>query len=149
MQLSLCMLILKIVQTVTVIITQTNHITYLAKVGYFSLKQNPSVQVHYKESSLLHSLLLLYSGNASKTTHDVKKSGEQLCCCSLAPQAFFFVYLFNFGCSWRTCCHVLQLTASPWTTEASTRERWQFGALTNRKASSSNRAPSLSLLYYY
>jgi len=24
---------------------------------------------------------------------------------------------------------VLQLTASPWTTEASTRERWQFGAL--------------------
>jgi len=23
----------------------------------------------------------------------------------------------------------LQLTASPWTTEASTRERWQFGAL--------------------
>jgi len=23
---------------------------------------------------------------------------------------------------------VLQLTASPWTTEASTREKWQFGA---------------------
>jgi len=58
------MLILKIVQTVTVIITQTNHITYLGKVGYFNLKQNPSGQVHYKESSLLHSLLLLYSGNA-------------------------------------------------------------------------------------
>ena len=86
------MLILKIVQTVTVIITQTNHITYLAKVGYFNLKQNPSVQVHHKESNLLHSLLLLYSGNASKTTHDVKKSGEQLCCCSLAPQAFFFSF---------------------------------------------------------
>jgi len=33
---------------------------------------------------------------------------------------------------------VLQLTASPWTTEASTRERWQFGA-TDRKATSSNR----------
>jgi len=44
---------------------------------------------------------------------------------------------------------VLQLTASPWTTEASTSERWQFGALTNRKATSSNRAPSLSSLYYY
>jgi len=40
------MLILKIVQTLTVIITQTNHITYLAKVSYFNLKQNPSVQVH-------------------------------------------------------------------------------------------------------
>ena len=30
--------------------------------------------------------------------------------------------------------HLLQLTASPWTTEESTRERWQFRALTNRKA---------------
>jgi len=68
------MLILKIVQTVTVIITQTNHITYLAKVGYFNLKQNSSVQVHHKESNLLHSLLLLYSGNASKATHDAKKA---------------------------------------------------------------------------
>ena len=44
---------------------------------------------------------------------------------------------------------MLQLTASPWTTEASTRERWQFGALTNRKATSSNRDPSLTSLYYY
>jgi len=44
---------------------------------------------------------------------------------------------------------LLQLTASPWTTEASTSERWQFEALTNRKATSSNRAPSLSSLYYY
>jgi len=44
---------------------------------------------------------------------------------------------------------LLQMTASPWTTETSTRERWQFGALTNRKATSSNRAPSLSSLYYY
>ena len=44
---------------------------------------------------------------------------------------------------------LLQLTASPWTAEASTRERWQFGALTNRKATSSNRAPSTSSLYYY
>jgi len=94
------MLILKIVRTVTVIITQTNHITYLAKVGYFDLKQNPSAQVHYKKSTLLHSLLLLYCGNASKTTHDVSmlftRQGEQPCCCSLAPLAFFFslyVYL--------------------------------------------------------
>jgi len=46
-------------------------------------------------------------------------------------------------------CKVLQLTASPWTTEASTRERWQFGALTNRKATSSSRASSTSSLYYY
>ena len=44
---------------------------------------------------------------------------------------------------------MLQLTASPWTTEASTRERWQFRALTNRKATSSNRDPSLASLYYY
>jgi len=44
---------------------------------------------------------------------------------------------------------VLQLTASPLTTEASTSERWQFGALTNRKATSRNRAPSTSSLYYY
>jgi len=33
-------------------------------------------------------------------------------------------------------------------TEASTSERWQFGALTNRKATTSNRVPSLSSLYY-
>ena len=45
--------------------------------------------------------------------------------------------------------HLLQLTASPWTTEARTRERWHFGALTNRKATSSNRAPSTSSLYFY
>jgi len=44
---------------------------------------------------------------------------------------------------------LLQLTASLWTTEASTRERWPFGALTNMKATSSNRAPSTSSLYYY
>jgi len=44
---------------------------------------------------------------------------------------------------------LLQLTASPLTTEASTSERWQFGALTNRKATSSNRAPSTNSLYYY
>jgi len=43
----------------------------------------------------------------------------------------------------------LQLTASPGTTEESTRERWQFGASTNRKATSINRAPSTSSLYYY
>jgi len=77
------MLILKIVQTVVVIITQTNHITYLAKVDYFNLKQNPSVEVHHKKSSLLHSLLLVYRGNASKTTHDVSmlftRQGEQPC----------------------------------------------------------------------
>ena len=46
-------------------------------------------------------------------------------------------------------CLLLQLTASPWTTEASIRERWQFGASTNRKATSSNRAPSLSSLHCY
>ena len=45
--------------------------------------------------------------------------------------------------------HLLQLTALPWTTEASTRERWQFGAITNRKATSSNRTPSLTSLYDY
>jgi len=90
------MLILKIVQTVIVIITQTNHITYLAKVGYFNLKQNPSAQVHYKESSLLHSLLLLYNGNASKTTHDVNSLLLQF---GSTGFFLFFVYLFNFGCS--------------------------------------------------
>jgi len=96
------MLILKLVQTVTLIITQTNHITYLTKVGYFNLKQNPSVQVHCKKSGLLHSLLLLHSGNASKTTHDVSmlftRQGEQPCCCSLAPLVLFFsffIYLIS------------------------------------------------------
>jgi len=47
---------------------------------------------------------------------------------------------------------LLQLTASPWTTEPSTREIWQFGALTKRKATSSNRDPSListRLHYHY
>jgi len=44
---------------------------------------------------------------------------------------------------------VLQLTASPSATEASISERWQFGALTNRKVTSGNRAPSTSSLYYY
>jgi len=29
------------------------------------------------------------------------------------------------------------------------KQRWQFVALTNRKATSSNRAPSTSSLYYY
>jgi len=88
-----CILIFKIgqTQTVTVSITHTNkekrnHTTYLAKVGYFNLKQNPTVQVHHKESSLLHSLLPLYrlSGKASKTTYDVNKlftrHGEQPGC---------------------------------------------------------------------
>jgi len=77
---------MKIVETVTVIITQTSHTTNQTKVGYFNLKQKPSVQVHHKESRLLHSLLPLYrlSGNASKTTHDVaklfSKQGEQPGC---------------------------------------------------------------------
>jgi len=44
---------------------------------------------------------------------------------------------------------MLQLTVSPWTTVASARERWQFGAFANRKATSSNRTTSLSSLYYY
>ena len=43
---------------------------------------------------------------------------------------------------------LLQLTASPWTTEASTSERWKLGTLTDRKATSSNRAPSVALLLY-
>jgi len=37
----------------------------------------------------------------------------------------------------------MMLTASPLTTESSTSKRWQFGAWTNRKATSSNRALSL------
>jgi len=37
---------------------------------------------------------------------------------------------------------VLQLTACPWTNEASARERWQFWA-SNRKATGSNRDPTL------
>ena len=65
----------------------------------FQPEPNPSVQVHYKQSSLLHSLLLLYSENASKTTHAVTKlftrQGEQPGCYSLAPMAFFFsLYIY-------------------------------------------------------
>jgi len=41
--------------------------------------------------------------------------------------------------------HLLQLIPSPRTTEASA--RWQFGALTNKKATSSNTAISTSSLY--
>jgi len=72
----------------------------------------------------------------------------------------WFKTIFNGGCYWemegftyglspRSLIrrHLLQLTASPWTTEASTSERWQFRALTNRKATSSNRAPSQSSLF--
>ena len=60
-----------------------------------------------------------------------------------------------FRCNWWrnlavvNCILLLQLTASPWTTEASTRETWQFGALTNRNTTSRNRDPSLTSLYYY
>ena len=94
------MLILKIVQTVKVIITQTNHLTYLDKVGYFTLKLNPTVQVHFKESSLLRSLLPLcrLSGNASKTTYDVAKlftkHDEQLGCFKSAWLHWRFFSLF-------------------------------------------------------
>jgi len=42
---------------------------------------------------------------------------------------------------------MLQFAALPRTAEASTRERWRFGALTNRKATSSNRDPSLTSLF--
>jgi len=44
---------------------------------------------------------------------------------------------------------LLQLTASLLTTQASTRERWQFGTSTNRKATNSNRASSTSSLWDY
>jgi len=37
-------------------------------------------------------------------------------------------------------------TVSLWTAKANTRERWQFGALTNGKATTSNRDPSLTSL---
>ena len=60
------------------------------------------MQVHYKEYSLLHNLHILYSGNASKITHDESRlftrQGEQPCCYRLAPLAFFFslfVYLIT------------------------------------------------------
>jgi len=47
----------------------------LVKVRYFNLKQNPSLQTHCNEISLMHSLLQLHriSGNASKTTYDITK----------------------------------------------------------------------------
>ena len=62
-----------------------------------------------------------------------------------------FFHLLTLHCTvvrFASYWHMLQLTASPWTIEVSTREGWHFGALTNRKATSSNRAPSLSSLYY-
>jgi len=57
------------------------------------------------------------------------------------------ILLNHFFAIFKVSRPVLQLTASPWTTEASTRERWQFGALTNRKATSNNREPSLTSLF--
>jgi len=42
---------------------------------------------------------------------------------------------------------MLQLTASPWTIDASTSERWQLGALTNGKGTNSNKDPSLTSLF--
>ena len=68
--------------------------------------------------------------------------------------SLYVIYFIHSGCLSNLCLpwkreHVLQLTASLWTTEASTSERWEFEALTNRKATSSNRSPSLSSLYYY
>jgi len=100
---------LKIVQTqtATVIIIQTNQTTYPSKVGYFNLKQNPTVQAHFKKSSPMHSLLPLSrsSRNATKTTHDVPKlftrHGEQPDCFKSAWLHWlflFFVYLFKLGC---------------------------------------------------
>jgi len=41
-----------------VIITHANHTTYLAKVGLFNMKKNPSAQVHYKKSSIRNNLVL-------------------------------------------------------------------------------------------
>ena len=90
-------------------------------------------------SLIIHTLTLnlqvrpLPFGSRRSSTEDVIERG-------LWP---FYQAPFNIG------RHLLQLTASPWTTEASTRERWKFGALTNRKATSSNRDPSLASLYYY
>jgi len=68
------------------------------------------------------------------------------CCATCFAQIEMFWYNVTIQ---RSHWAMLQLTASPWTTEASTSERWQFRALTNRKATSSNRAPSTSSLYYY
>ena len=45
--------------------------------------------------------------------------------------------------------HLLQVSASPWTIEASTSERWYLAALANRKATSSRRNPSLISLFWY
>jgi len=73
---------------------------YLANVDYFNLKQNPTVQVHFKESSLLHSFLPLCSlaGNASKITYDVTKlfttHGEQPGCFKSAWLHWHFFSLF-------------------------------------------------------
>ena len=82
-----CILIFNIVQiqTVTVIVTQTkkpHQLLYLTKVVYFNLKQNLTVQVHFKESSLLHTLLPLsrLCGNGSKTTKLFTRHGEQPGC---------------------------------------------------------------------
>jgi len=53
---------------------------------------------------------------------------------------------------WFTPCiffTVVPIDCIALTTEASTSETWQFGALTSRKATSSNIPPSLSSLYYY
>jgi len=55
---------------------------------------------------------------------------------------FFFTFLKGIG-------DAQSSVAVDCSTEASTRERWQFGALTNRKATSINRDPSLTSLYYY
>jgi len=94
-----------------VIITQTNHTTYLATLGYFNLSPNPFVHAHGKENHPIPQLASTAQNklNASKATHDVTKlftsQGEQPSCFKSTALPFFFlffVYLLNFWCYWTT-----------------------------------------------
>jgi len=97
-----------------VIITQTNHTTYLATLGYFNLSPNPFVHAHGKENHPIPQLASTAQNklNDSKATHDVTKlftsQGEQPSCFKSTALPFFFlffVYLFNFWCYWTTLDH--------------------------------------------
>ena len=109
---------------------------------------------HAVLSYLCENVDYMYPQFSDKVPH-----GQTSCICSesvLLGHRFCVSYAFSFMSITSKSLHakswtikVLQLTASPWTTEASTRERWQFGALTNRKATSSNKDQSLTSLYYY